>query len=72
MELLKKIQYITNEQHTPQAVVLPMAVWEQIKKDLEAYHAHLAFYAELKSAFDELAELKSGKKKGINLNDLLA
>ena len=70
MELL----YITDRKGHKNAVQLPIKDWEQIKKDLdelERLRNKKLFLAELAEAVEEMKQIKEGKAKARNAEDLL-
>ena len=56
-------QYITNEDGKQMAVVVPIKVWKELKKEHEKLLNKLEVLGGLQDALEEVQEIKQGKKK---------
>jgi hypothetical protein len=69
-----KENFVIDDQGQKRAVQLPMKDWEQIKKDLEELERlrnKKIFLTELAEAVEELKQVKEGKIKARNAEELL-
>jgi hypothetical protein len=65
------LQYVTDGSGHTQAVQLPLTEWERILNKLKKYEQALQIKSDLKEAFEQVKEMKAGKKSKQTLNEFL-
>lgn len=65
------VQYVSDAQGNPQAVLVPLSEWERILNKLKKYEQTLKIRSDLKEAFDEIKAMKSGRIPEQTLSDFL-
>ena len=65
------IEYITDTKGKPKSVVIPNGEWLKFNRHYELLKNKLAVLTGIESAFKDLKDIKSGKKKAKSLAEFL-
>ncbi len=65
------LQYVSDMEGNPQAVLLQFTEWEKILNKLRKYEQAFKLRSDLKDAYEQVAALKHTKKKKQTLNEFL-
>lgn len=61
------LQYITNEEGAPQAVIIPQKEWDHFQKNYNKLKKKLEILLGVENALKEVEQIQTGKKKGKSL-----
>lgn len=65
------IDYITDEEGNQKAVIISIEEWNKFKNENLKLKKKLNLLSGVKDAFQEIEEVKKGKKKGVTLSEFL-
>ena len=66
------LHYLTNAAGQPEAVVLPMADWLELKQYYQQLHGRALVLTGMREALREVPEILAGRQPEITLTDFLA
>lgn len=69
--LVPHTNYVVDDQGQKKFVQVAVEDWDNLMKELQRLESLLAFKEKLKSAFREVRQIKSGKKIGTPLSQLI-
>jgi hypothetical protein len=71
MTALPKLNYITNPQGQPVFVQISVDEWAEFVKEFQRMQTLIAFKKRFQTAFQEVRDIQSGKKKAVTLGEFL-
>ena len=71
MTALPKIRYVTNPQGQPLFVQISVEEWAKFVQEFQRMQTLLAFKKRFQTAFREVRDIQSGKKKAVTLSEFL-
>jgi len=65
------IQFVTDEAGNKQAVLIPIAEWNQLQKEIRELLEYKSMKSSLKTAFSEVKKIRSGQLPKTSLSSFL-
>ena len=71
MTALPKLNYVTNPQGQPVFVQISVEEWTKFVQEFQRMQTLLAFKKRFQTAFREVRDIQSGKRKAVTLSEFL-